>query len=60
MEDKNEPETLTSEEEEKFLKDIMDEVLESLKSMEIREYYINEKGHVVEREKKFEDVNNNL
>ena len=51
MEDKNETATLTSEEAEKLLKDVMDKVLENLKSMEIREYCIDAKGHVVDREK---------
>ena len=60
MEDKNETATLTSEEAEKLLKDVMDKVLENLKSMEIREYCIDENGHVVDREKKFEDINNDL
>ena len=50
MADENESETAVSETD-KFIKKLTDELFESLKSMEIREYCIDEKGRVIDRER---------
>lgn len=50
MANENELETSASETE-KLIKKITDEIFESLKSMEIREYCIDEKGRVIDRER---------